>query len=103
MHTYLAFFPRPEGGTIKVSREWVEASDWFVLFTLGTLLFLLGAFAMWAWLIWRRTTKPEPHIKLLMELEEESEVEARTRMQELETETRAPWEQTPDWWKKVDP
>ena len=103
MHTYLAFFPRPEGGTIKVSREWVEASDWFVLFTLGTLLFLLGAFAMWAWLIWRRTTKPEPHIKLLMELEEESADEARTTMPEVEPETRAPWEKTSDWWKKVDP
>ena len=75
MHTHLAFFPRPEGGTTRVPREWVEASDWFVLFTLGTLLFLLGAFAMWAWLIWRRTTKPEP---------------------------QAPWEQAPDWWKKVD-
>ncbi|MHB1080394.1 MAG: hypothetical protein ACYC67_13395 [Prosthecobacter sp.] len=103
MHTFLAFLPRPEGGTIKVSREWVEASDWFVLFTLGTLLFLLGSFATWAWLIWRRTTKPEPHIKLLMELEEESAVEARTTMSEAEPETPPPWAQTPDWWKKVDP
>ena len=103
MHTFLAFLPQPEGGTIKVSREWVEASDWFVLFTLGTLLFLLGAFAMWAWLIWRRTTKPEPHIKLLMELEQESADEARTTKPEVEPETRAPWEKTSDWWKKVDP
>ena len=102
MLTLLAFFPRPEGGTIKVSREWMEASDWFVLFTLGTLLFLLGAFAMWAWLIWRRTTKPEPHIKLLMELEEESAGEAHTTKPGLEAETQAPWEQAPDWWKKVD-
>ena len=53
MQALLAFLPRPEGGTAKVPREWVEASDWFVIFTLGTLLFLLGAFAMWAWLIWR--------------------------------------------------
>ncbi len=103
MHTFLAFLPRPEGDTIKVSREWAEASDWFVLFTLGTLLFLLGAFAMWAWLIWRRTTKPEPHIKLLMELEEESAGEARTTMPEADSEVRAPWEKIPDWWKKVDP
>lgn len=103
MHAFLAFLPRPEGGTTKMSREWVEASDWFVLFTLGTLLFLLGAFAMWAWLIWRRTTKPEPHIKLLMELEQESEVETRTTMPKVEPETQAPWEKTSDWWKKVDP
>lgn len=87
---------------MKVSREWVEASDWFVLFTLGTLLFLLGAFAMWAWLIWRRATKPEPHIKLLMELEEESAKEARAGKPEAEPEKRAPWEQTPDWWRKAD-
>ena len=69
MHARLAFLARPESGTVKISREWVEASDWFVLFTLGTLFFLLGAFAMWASVIWRRTTKPDPHVKLLMELD----------------------------------
>jgi hypothetical protein len=103
MHALLAFLPRPEGGTVKVPREWVEASDWFVLFTLGTLLFLLGAFAMWAWLIWRRTTQPEPHIKLLMELEDEEPAgEAHTSASAEELEPQAPWEQSPDWWKKVD-
>ena len=96
------FFSRPEGGTMKIPREWAEASDWFVLFTLGTLFFLLGAFAMWAWLIWRRTTKPEPHMQLLMELEEEQAREAQTSVNEPETDTRAPWEQSPDWWKKAD-
>ena len=103
MHALLAFLPRPEGGTAKVPREWVEASDWLVLFNLGTLLFLLGAFAMWAWLIWRRTTRPEPHIKLLMELEDEERAsEARASASAEEPETPAPWEQSPDWWKKVD-
>lgn len=87
---------------MKIPREWAEASDWFVLFTLGTLFFLLGAFAMWAWLIWRRTTKPEPHMQLLMELEEEQAREARTSVNEPETDTRVPWEQSPDWWKKAD-
>ncbi|MDZ4405765.1 hypothetical protein [Prosthecobacter sp.] len=103
MHALLAFLARPEGGTAKISREWAEASDWFVLFTLGTLLFLLGAFAMWAWLIWRRTTKPEPHVKLLMELEEEeTERETRAPASREEPEPKAPWEQSPDWWKKAD-
>ncbi|MBN8419668.1 MAG: hypothetical protein J0L73_12180 [Verrucomicrobia bacterium] len=101
MHTPLAFISRPEGETIKVSREWAEASDWAMLFTLATLLFLLGAFAMWAWLIWRRTTKPEPHVKLLMELEGEAD-EARMTAPESEPETSAPWEQPSDWWKKED-
>ena len=104
MHALLAFLPRPEGGTARVPREWVEASDWFVLVTLGTLLFLLGAFAMWAWLIWRRTTRPEPHVKLLMELEEEqSASEARAAAPCEEIEPPAPWEQPPDWWKQADP
>jgi hypothetical protein len=103
MRALLAFLLRPEGGTVKVPREWAEASDWFVLFTLGTLLFLLGAFAMWAWLIWRRTTKPEPHVKLLMELEEEAESEARTAAPREDAEPPAPWEQSPDWWKQADP
>lgn len=102
MHAHLAIFARPEGGTAKIPREWAQASDWFVIFTLGTLLFLLGAFAMWAWLIWRRTTKPEPHVKLLMELEEEAEREARTPASREEPEPKAPWEQSPDWWKKAD-
>ena len=103
MHAFLAFLPRPEGGTTRVPREWVEASDWFVLFTLGTLLFLLGAFAMWAWLIWRRSTRPEPHVKLLMELEEETADKACMNTPEEEPEAPAPWEQSPDWWKKSDP
>jgi hypothetical protein len=102
MHAHLAFFVRPEGGTARIPREWAQASDWFVLFTLGTLLFLLGAFAMWAWLIWRRTTKPEPHVKLLMELEEEAERETRPTASREEPEPKAPWEQSPDWWKKAD-
>lgn len=102
MNSLNPFFIRPEGGTMKIPREWAEASDWFVLFTLGTLFFLLGAFAMWAWLIWRRTTKPEPHMQLLMELEEEQAREAQTSVNEAETDARAPWEQSPDWWKKAD-
>ena len=103
MHALLAFLPRPAGGTARVPREWVEASEWFVLVTLGMLLFLLGAFAMWAWLIWRRTTKPEPHVKLLMELEDEAAGEPRTSPPEAEEpEAQAPWEQSPDWWKKAD-
>ncbi|MDI1315215.1 hypothetical protein [Prosthecobacter sp.] len=59
MHALIAYFPRSEGGTVRIPREWREASDCVVLFTLNTLFFLLGAFAMWAGLIWRRTTKPD--------------------------------------------
>ncbi|WP_395741218.1 hypothetical protein [Prosthecobacter sp.] len=110
MHTqFLALLHRPEGGTAPVPRQILEASDWAVLFTLGTLFFLLGAFAMWAWLIWRRTTRPEPHVKLLMELEEE-EQEANGRKApspaapaEESSPQAAPWEQSADWWKKADP
>jgi hypothetical protein len=102
MHVLLAFLPRPEGGTKKIPREWAEASDWFVLFTLGTLLFLLGAFAMWAWLIWRRTTKPEPHVQLLMELENATEREKDATPRTDDTEPNSPWAKSGDWWKKAD-
>jgi len=101
MHALLAFLPRPEGGTQKIPREWAEASDCFVLFTLGTLLFLLGAFAMWAWLLWRRTTKPEPHVRLLMELEDETEREKHAAPHADDTEPTTPWEKSADWWKKA--
>lgn len=103
MHALLlAFLPRPEGGTSPVPREWAAASDWFVLFTLGTLLFLLAAFAAWAWLIWRRTTKPAPHVRLLMELEDESEREKHTTPRPDDAKTADPWEKSADWWKKAD-
>ncbi len=97
----LAFIPRPEGGTAPVPREWVEASDWFVLFTLATLWFLLGSFAVWGWLIWRRTTRPEPHVRLLMELEEENDVGSGQHAAARDKpESAAPWEQPADWWQK---
>jgi hypothetical protein len=102
MHVLLAFLPRPAGGTQKIPRDWAEASDWFVLFTLGTLLFLLGAFAMWAWLIWRRTTKPEPHVQLLMELENATEREKDATPRTDDTEPNTPWAKSGDWWKKAD-
>lgn len=100
---FLAFLPRPEGGTAPVPRQWAEASDWFVLFTLGTLLFLLGAFAAWAWIIWRRSTRPEPHMRLLMELETQEENHENTPAAGREKtgpSSPAPWEQPADWWKK---
>lgn len=102
----LAFFPRPEGGTAPLQREWIEASDWAVLFTLGTLFFLLGSFATWAWLIWRRTTRPQPHVRLLMELEEETEGASRNEERATprgdKAEPAADWEQPADWWKKTE-
>ena len=102
MHLSLAFLSRPAGDTAKVPREWVEASDWFVLFTLGTLLFLLGSFAVWAWIIWQRTHRPEPHLKLIMELEEEAAQEKRSATTDEDAQSKAPWEQSSDWWKKAD-
>lgn len=99
----LTYFARVED-TSRIPREWVEASDWFVIFTLGTLFFLLGAFAMWAWLIWRRTTRPQPHVKLLMELEDEAARESRPQQTTAQDDDspRHPWEKSADWWKKTD-
>lgn len=103
---FLAFFPRPAADTAPLQREWIEASDWAVLCTLGTLFFLLGSFATWAWLIWRRSTRPQPHVALLMEMEDEAEAakhgEERTTPRNEKAEPTAPWEQPADWWKKND-
>lgn len=99
----LAFFPRPEGGTAPLQREWIEASDWAVLFTLGTLFFLLGSIAAWAWLIWRRSTRPQPHVALLMEMEEDDAgAGERATPHGEKPEPEAPWEQPADWWKKTE-
>lgn len=103
MHALPAFFQRPAGAAEKIPHEWVEASDWFVIFTLGTLLFLLTSFALWAWIIWRRSTRPEPHVRLLMELEDHARREKQTaNAAREEPETRAPWEQPADWWKQAE-
>lgn len=105
MHPPLAFLflQRTGGETTTTNRAWVEASDLFVLFTLGTFLFLLVCFGVCAWMIWRRTTRPEPHVQLLMELANEGDppAEAQRAAAGDATETPlAPWEKPEDWWKK---
>jgi hypothetical protein len=84
------------------------AMDLFVLATLGFLFFLLGCFATWAWLIWRRANRPEPHVKLLMELDghepradpETEDPKEKTKQQPPEEDETAPWERPGDWWKQ---
>lgn len=106
----LAFLVHLNKPTAGSHAEHTEAMDLFVLATLGTLFFLLGCFATWGWLIWRRGQNPAPHVKLLMELEEE---EARQKQRppgpnpapagtaEEERESPPPpWERSADWWKK---
>ncbi len=97
-----AFHGRPPSGMENLPVKWADASGWFVIFTLATLLFLLGCFAIWALIIWRRGTKPAPHLQLLMDLETEAEGEKQTAATPAEeVEPRAAWEQPADWWKKV--
>ena len=55
-----------------------------------------------AWLIWRRTTKPEPHVQLLMELENATEREKDATPRTDDTEPNSPWAKSGDWWKKAD-
>lgn len=79
-----------------------EAMDWFVIATLCFFFFLLGCFATAAWQIWRRATRPEPHVKLLMELADSDEERI---IQSADEKTAAAhslppsWEKPPDWWK----
>lgn len=79
----------------------VVAMDLFVLINLGLLLFMLGFFACWAWLIWRRTTRPEPHIQLIMELEDDPDFSEALKAK-AEEDTPAPWERDQDWWRNQE-
>lgn len=90
--------------------EQVIAGDWFVVAHLAFFFLLLGCFGLAVWSIWRRTTRPEPHVRLLMELEEENAAsggsalargagtgpggEAGRRVE------RQPWERADDWWRQ---
>lgn len=80
--------------------EHVAGMDLFVMINLAFLFFMLGFFACWAWLIWHRTTKPAPHIQLLMEMEEETSRQEEQAAEPLTESERAPWEREQDWWKK---
>lgn len=75
--------------------------DWFVLANLGFLFLMFGFFAGCAWMIWRRTTKPEPHMQLIMELQEQNEAAYEDeRTKAAATEEREPWQRADDWWKQ---
>ncbi|SKA81556.1 hypothetical protein SAMN02745166_00777 [Prosthecobacter debontii] len=96
------FLQRPE---VIVHAPNTAAMDWFVIATLCFFFFLLGCFATAAWQIWRRATRPEPHIRLLMELSESTEDKIIQAAEEAPpdkspTDPPTPWEKPPDWWKQ---
>lgn len=97
---FLVFIHRPDFGMYA---DHTEAMDLFVIMTLCTLFFLLGCFATIAWQIWRRTTRPTPHERLLMELAESNEEEiiqaAEDKSSGAESKITS-WEKPPDWWKQ---
>jgi hypothetical protein len=75
--------------------------DWVVIIHIAMLFFVLGFFACWAWILWRRCHHPKPHIKLLMELEEDLRREASiSGKPDDEGKAREPWERDPDWWRR---
>lgn len=86
------------GKNFGITSEKNGAGDAFVLMTLGFLFFLFGAFAFAGWCLWRRETQPEPHVQLLMEMEQADE-EPLVPGSESVPEPKA-WEQPADWWKK---
>lgn len=76
------------------------AMDWFVIATLCTLFFLLGCFATVAWQIWRRTTRPEPHVQLLMELAGRDEDDLLQSIKDDSSTASSSYQgKNPDWWK----
>lgn len=102
MNSLLAFpvyFRRPDATVYAAN---TAAMDWFVIATLCFFFFLLGCFATAAWQIWRRATRPEPHVQLLMELAESDAdriIEKADEKKPDEGPKPEPWEKKPDWWK----
>lgn len=69
------------------------ASDAFVLFTLATLFFTIGCFAVWMWFIWSKgRQRPAPE-------QIDAEPIARRPDNSDDPKPSAPWEKPPDWWK----
>jgi hypothetical protein len=82
--------------------RWIQesgAGEWFVLAHLGFFFLLLACFGWAAWGIWRRTTRPEPHVKLLMEMAE-GEQGGEAQVTGKNQGEVSPWERSADWWKK---
>lgn len=82
-----------------------QAMDWFVITTVCCLFFLLGCLATMGVIIWRRTNRPKPHMRLLMELDEEPDEQVTTQKtnngaRSRPDRSREGWEKPGDWWQK---
>lgn len=101
MNLILMAHPLPHEGPKAIAHAAdTAAMDLFVIATLCILFFLLGCFATVAWQIWRRSTRPEPHIQLLMELEHaDEEALLQSTSDDPSPATHYP-ERDPDWWKQ---
>lgn len=94
---FAVFLQPPQAGAHSAD---TAAMDIFVLFTLCTLFFLLGCLATAAWQIWRRTTRPQPHERLLQEL---AQTDADTLLrggERTEEASPEPWVKPADWWRQ---
>ncbi len=79
--------------------DMTEAMDLFALFTLGCLFFILGVIATWAWMLWRRSTRPTPHEQLIAEMHHLDPDEPAPAA-EARGNDGAAWERDADWWKR---
>ncbi len=87
------------GHHFGITSEPAPGSDAFVLMTLSFLVFLFIGFALGGYILWRRSQHPAPHLKLLMELEDEEATEQLPKTEPAEPEPKT-WEREADWWKK---
>jgi hypothetical protein len=91
----------PAGQSFGQMTERVAGLDEFVLTTLCFLGFLFGAFVAAAIVLWRRQAHPEPHRRLLMEMDEENDRPQTTIASGGDDEPPPrSWEREADWWKK---
>lgn len=90
----------------ETHQQWIRetaAGDWFVVAHLAFFFLLLACFGWATWGIWRRTTRPEPHLQLLMEMADQKDAVEVSPEASPSGAGRAevlPWERPEDWWKK---
>ncbi len=92
--------PAEAASSFGLRVEGTAAGEFFVLAHLGFFFLLLGCLGWAAWNIWRRTCRPQPHLKLIMEMDEERAASARPAAGISDDASgAAAWERPADWWK----
>lgn len=94
----LANFVIP-GKNFGLHSEETAGGDAFILITLAFLFFVLGVGVVSAYILWKRQHRPQPHRRLLMEIEQDQLQSSGTAPAPSGDSVKS-WEKDADWWRK---